>query len=194
MEIPPHVMVGGQRPPMMMYPMARGPSITAGTGQPRPPQPSTNQPRMPGPGNVPYQLNEQFLFFTLFLPTAYVVRGKVMFWHVSVRLSVHRGRGVPQPGPARGGAPWPGLAGGVTQPGPARRVPHLARWGWGGLPWPGPDRGVHSPPGIGYPSPPPGTGQQMECLICCGRYASFIHAGGLSCWLSFSTSSLYVCL
>ena len=52
---------------MMMYPMARGPSITAGTGQPRPPQPSTNQPRMPGPGNVSYRLNEQFLLFTLFL-------------------------------------------------------------------------------------------------------------------------------
>ena len=56
MEIPPHVMVGGQRPPMMMYPMARGPSITAGTGQPRPPQPNTNQPRMPGPGNSSFEL------------------------------------------------------------------------------------------------------------------------------------------
>ena len=28
---------------------------------------------------------------------------------------------------------------------------------------------------------PPGIGQQMEYLIRCGRYASCVHAGGLSC-------------
>ena len=34
-----------------------------------------------------------------------------------------------------------------------------------------------------YPAPPPpGIGQHMEYLICCGRYASCVHAG-LSCFL-----------
>ena len=44
------------------------------------------------------------------LPTAYVVRGKVIFWHVSVHQSVcpHLGGGVPRPGPGGGGVPQPG--------------------------------------------------------------------------------------
>ena len=31
------------------------------------------------------------------------------------------------------------------------------------------------------PAPPPWVGQHMEYLIRCGRYASCVHAGGLSC-------------
>ena len=31
------------------------------------------------------------------------------------------------------------------------------------------------------PPPPPRIGQHMEYLIRCGRYASYVHAGGLSC-------------
>ena len=68
------------------------------------------------------------------LPTAYVVRGKVMFWHVSVHLSV-----CPQ--------------------------------------------GSTPPPCRGYLPP---AGQQMEYLICRGRYASCVQAGGLSCFYAVS--------
>ena len=79
----------------------------------------------------------------VFLPTAYVVRGKVMFWHVSVHPSVcPRGGGVPQPG----GYPLP-------------RGRYLL---WDGV--------------------PPCPGQQMEYLIRRCRYASCVHAGGLSCF------------
>ena len=51
------------------------------------------------------------------LPTVYVVRRKVMFWHVSIRPSIclSTPRGVPRPGPARGGYPGqvqPGILGG----------------------------------------------------------------------------------
>ena len=41
---------------------------------------------------------------------------------------------------------------------------------------PGQDGGV--PQGT---YPPPGTGQHMKYFIRCGRYASCVHAGGLSC-------------
>ena len=66
--------------------------------------------------------------------------------------------GVPWPGGYPGqGVPWPGgtLAGGY----PGRYPP--ARSGWGG-----------------------GTqlGQHREYLLHGGRYASYVHAGGLSCW------------
>ena len=86
-----------------------------------------------------------------------------MFCHVSVRLSVHRG------------------------------VPHLARRVY--PTWPGgvPQPASQSGPARGYPCqvqlrlrqgvpPPPGTGQQMEYLIRRCRYASCVHAGGLSCY------------
>ena len=43
-----------------------------------------------------------------------------------------------------------------------------------------------TPPGQAGGTPrdgvPRGTGQQMEYLIRCGRYASCVHAGGLSCF------------
>ena len=63
----------------------------------------------------------------------------------------------------------------------------------GGVPWVSPGQGSGPPhprldgvpPGRGYPRPP-GTGQQMQYLTRRGRYASCVHAGGLSrCWLLF---------
>ena len=61
-------------------------------------------------------------------------------------------------------------------------VPHLARRG--GVPQPGPAKGYckgwGTPlPGMGYP--PPGQDCRWEYLIRGGRYASCVHAGGLSC-------------
>ena len=91
-----------------------------------------------------------------YLPTAYVVRGKVMFWPVSVHPSVCPHGGTP---PGRGGGDpgqvWLG------------EYPSQAQIGGGGTP--------SSLQGV-----PPSTGQQMEYLIRCGQYASCVHAGGLS--------------
>ena len=119
------------------------------------------------------------------------------------------GGGVPQPGPAREYPTWTGgyssqvqprgypnqVQMRVPQPGPGRGVswPGPAR----GVPQPGPDGGTSGyPPGMGTPcqgvlpsrgapwpgrySPLPSTRQQMEYLIRRGRYASCVHAGGLS--------------
>ena len=83
------------------------------------------------------------VFLTFSLPTAYVVRGKVMFC-----LSVHGGRGVPQPGPAGGGGGTPPGGGGGD---PSQVWRGYSRWGTPpqpgltGGPWPGPAGG-------GYPS------------------------------------------
>ena len=102
------------------------------------------------------------------LPTAYVVRGKVMFLHASVCLSTPRGwvpwpgpgRGVPQPGPA-GGYPsqvqgYPD--GGYPTSGTPRQTwlggtpPHVPPCQtWLGVPW----WGV---PHLGYPPVRPGWG------------------------------------
>ena len=204
-----------------------------------------------------------------YLPTAYVVRGKVMFWHASVRPSIHPfihpsvclstpggGGGVPQPGPdgggegtsarSRQGVPLPGgyptsgtlpvgpgwggypCQGYPTEGVPLLEVPHL------GYPPVGPGRGVHhlryppsdlpggphfgyphqtwlgrgvphlryplfrpggytcqGVPHLGYPPhqtcrgwgvPLPEGGPHPEYLIRRGRYASCVHAGGLSCF------------
>ena len=86
------------------------------------------------------------------------------------------------PGPAGGGVPWPGgvpwlggypgqggtLAGGYPPPG---GVPWL-----GGLPWPGGTLAGGVPCRGGTQ-----LGQHMEYLLHGGRYASCVHAGGLSC-------------
>ena len=92
----------------------------------------------------------------------------------------------PRPGPDGGGGtpaggghlprvpPGQGRMGGT----PTRGVPIR------GAPWPGQDGGGPQPGGTrpGYhPHPPPRTGQHMEYLISGGRYASCVHAGGLSC-------------
>ena len=170
---------------------------------------------------------------TYLLPTAYVVRGKVMFWHVSVHPSVcPQGGGVrhlawgehdqvqtgggypsqvwwgectPAMSSGGGGGGTPARSEGGT---PARSdggytsqvqqgVPHLVGTTpattargypgqvWWGVPQPGPRWGVPPQPGMASPParvlPPPGTGQQMQYLIRRGRYASCVHAGGLSC-------------
>ena len=84
---------------------------------------------------------------------------------------------VPRPGLTGGWIPHPGLTGGTP-----------ARSDLGGYPSPQqgypPSRGT---PGSGTP-PPPGAGQHMEYLISGGRYASCVHAGGLSCVRSVDVS------
>ena len=89
------------------------------------------------------------------------------------------------PSPSQGDTPVP--AGG--NPIPARRYPRIGyspgqHWGtpnqdWGTPPWPRHDWGTPPQPGQGYPSK---TEQQTESLLCSGRYASCVHAGGLSCF------------
>ena len=79
--------------------------------------------------------------------------------------------GIPWPGGYPGwGVPWPGgtLAGGVPWPG------GYPGWGGtlaGGVPWPG---GTLAGGGTQL-------GQHREYLLHSGRYASCVHAGGLSC-------------
>ena len=51
----------------------------------------------------------------------------------------------------------------------------------GGTPQPGPGGGGGTLPGV------PRLGHQKECLIRRGRYASCVHAGGLSC-LNYETA------
>ena len=72
--------------------------------------------------------------------------------------------------------------GGGTLPDPARGVP------WRGVPWTGgyPGRGGTLAGGVPWPGGYPGwggtqLGQHREYLLHGGRYASCIHAGGLSC-------------
>ena len=81
----------------------------------------------------------------------------------------------------------------VTSPRSIEEVP--SDWFLGGTPLP--DEGYPSPrqgstPVLGYPlvrpilrahhpTSPSLTEQQSEYLLCCGRYASCVHAGGLSC-------------
>ena len=125
--------------------------------------------------------------------------------HPSICLSTV---GVTQPSPAGGGYPtclggggYPsqvqprgggsparsGREGGFPQPGGAcSGVPpsNQVRMG-GACPWVPPGQ-VRMGGWGGYPGYPPGTGQHMEYLISGGRYASCVHAGGLSCinhWL-----------
>ena len=105
--------------------------------------------------NLPAKQNWQIWQLLLsFLPPAYVVRGKVMFWQASVlpsiHLSVHRG-GYPYPimlcnisqnaMRQRGGTQTPpgGYPGQVPPPGGTR-----IRYPPGGVP--GPPRGVPGPP------------------------------------------------
>ena len=90
------------------------------------------------------------------------------------------------------GTPVPAGGGGGTQ---YRVPPSQVRMGRGTLYWGPPHQGMGYPPtrdgvhsqgwdtpqpGMGYP---PGIGQQREYLLRGGRYASCVHAGGLSCYL-----------
>ena len=122
-----------------------------------------------------------------------------------------RGGDVPQwlvsgwgyPGQVRMGVPWPGQD---------RKYPNQVRMGYplsryGVPPSPTRDGVPHSqgwgtlPARMGLPPPPPRLGQQMEYLIRGGRYASCVHAGGLSCsrlilpvhiWIETSKKSVQV--
>ena len=112
------------------------------------------------------------------------------------------GGGGTLPGPAQGGYPGRGVPCqvqlGGTLPGPARGGTLAGGYpGWG-VPWPGgyPGQGVPWPggtlaggvPGQGVPCPGGGTqlGQHREYLLHGGRYASCVHAGGLSCSIVYS--------
>ena len=93
------------------------------------------------------------------------------------------GGGVPHPRSGRGVPPlppWPGLDG--VPPWTWDGVPPQPDLGWGTPPWTW-DR-VPPRPGMGYP-PRPETGYppdlgHSEHLLRDGRYASCVHAGGLS--------------
>ena len=134
-------------------------------------QTETNKMDTKPNGNLCCYLSMSTQFCTgLFSPTAYIVRWEVMFSQVSVCSG---GGGVSRRDPDEGG-------GGTL----AR-----SRWGWV---YPGQGWGTPPPPGMGNPPPhqgwvippPPRIGlQMMEYLIRCGRYASCVHAGGLSCCL-----------
>ena len=109
-----------------------------------------------------------------FLPPAYGVRGKVLFLQVSVCPHFGGGRGTPsQVQVGGGGVPHPRSRWGTQS---SRGYPILGPGG-GGVP-----RGT-SPvqDWIGYPPPNQETEQHNEHLLCGGRYASCVHAGGLSC-------------
>ena len=95
--------------------------------------------------------------------------------------------------------PCPGQDGGV--PPIQGTYPLLSRSGWGGG---GVPQGTYPPSKVPTPPskvptphprylsllskvPTPRIGQHMEYFICCGRYASCIHAGRLSCFtMTFS--------
>ena len=96
-------------------------------------------------------------------------------------LGGYPGQGVPWPGGtlARQGVPWPGGVPCQVQLGGTLVGGTLAR----GVPWPG------GYPGRGGTLARGGTqlGQHREYLLHGGRYASCVHAGGLSCFLSDDT-------
>ena len=108
--------------------------------------------------------------------------------------------------PPRGVPDWVPPQGGLGTPGGVRVPPggYLTGYLPGGVPGPAPPppRGgtqTPTPPGRGgtrTPPPPPGGGTQLgqhrEYLLHSGRYASCVHAGGLSCCL-INCSDLMFC-
>ena len=101
-------------------------------------------------------------------------------------------QGTPRPG-QDGVPPGPGM--GYHPPEPGTGYPPDQGWGipldlgwgtpqtWDRVP-PGPvppGQGIPSRPGMGYPHPPPPELGHNEHLLRGGRYASCVHAGGLSC-------------
>ena len=131
-------------------------------------------------------------YVSLFLPTAYVVRGKVIFWHASIHPSVclHLGGGVPQPGPDRG---VPLLGGGY----PTLGTPC---WTWlgGTPPWvPSiePGRGLPLPEGTPPWVPPirPGRGGTPAggYPTSVNRWSTWYAAVGMP--LAFTQEDFLVC-
>ena len=87
---------------------------------------------------------------------------------VSMGGVVPQGTYAPQPGPNGGGGTQRYLPHGQGYP-KVPTPPTRSQQGEEGVP-----QGTSSPP-------PPRIGQHMEYLMGCGRFASCIHAGGLSC-------------
>ena len=127
----------------------------------------------------------------------------IMLCNISQNAMGQLGGGYPARS-SRGGVPCQVQLGGGTLPGPGGGVPCQVQAGGGvpcqvqaggvpcqvqpgGVPWPG---GVpcQVQPGEGVPWPGGGgtqSGQHREYLLHGGRYASCVHAGGLSCWFKF---------
>ena len=124
-----------------------------------------------------------------FLPPAYVVRreGNVL---TSVCQSVHREGGyLPSQVWTGGGVPGQVQAGG----GYLARSSRGGYLGRGGVPWPGGGGGYLAGGGGGYLARRGrggGVPGRKECLLCSGRYASCVHAGGLSCFFFRNMDSL----
>ena len=86
----------------------------------------------------------------------------IQAWDTSIQVGVS---------PIQGGMGYPPQGWGTP---PSKGYPHrdgVSPQGWMGVP----------PVQVGV-QVPPGTGQQMEHLICCGRYAACIHTGELPCF------------
>ena len=101
------------------------------------------------------------------LPPVYVVRGKVLFSQVSV--CPHLGGYLPSG--VRGVPTFPGLEGGTYLP-RSGQGGYLPSQVWGVPTWVPPHQ-------VRYPPPPEQHGVH---LLRGGRYASCVHAGGLSCF------------
>ena len=95
-----------------------------------------------------------------------------------------QGRGIPHSRSRWEGTPSQVWIGGTPFPGQDGGVPH-PRSGWGrgtlGYPFPNQDWMWYSLC-QGYPPPIQETEQHSEHLLRGGRYASCVHAGGLSCY------------
>ena len=128
-----------------------------------------------GGAKLPCQQNLSSL-----LPPAYVVRGKVMFWHASVHPSIHPWFCLSTGGGGGGGRyPYPIMLCNISQNA-------MGQPGGGGtlvggtLPGGVPCQGGTLLGGVPCRG---GTqlGQHREYLLHGRRYASCVHAGGLSC-------------
>ena len=84
--------------------------------------------------HVPYVRRMRNSISHYLLSTAYVVEGKVMFWLVSVHLSVHTRGGVTRPG-LGGGYPSRVQLGGTRLGGTQPQVPPFQTWLGGTPPW-----------------------------------------------------------
>ena len=141
----------------------------------------------------------------LYLPTASEGWGKVMFsvWQAGGDSPARsrRGRGIPQPGQGRGylGYPQARSGWGLSLLG-GTQVPPQARSGLG-VPRVPPSR-ARSGQGVGgtpqgqvrtggTPPPPPGQDSTMEYLTSGSRYASCVHAGGLSCLVKAKAKTFF---